>query len=323
MLVVNTWPFKDATKTAGYHLSMLSTAINAVVYGCSVCEVEQCDHTVGYGGSPDEKGETTLDAMVMDGDTLNVGAVGDLRNIKNAIQVARAVLEHTNHTLLAGESATNFAVESLGLQKTNLTTEYSSKMWKNWLEADCQPNYWYNVYPDSKKSCGPYSIQKSYSNNLKKSKEHMPKGEQPISHDTIGMIAIDSKGKIATGTTTNGLIHKIPGRVGDSPIMGAGAYADSSVGAAVATGDGDVMMRFLPTFLIVELMRGGVSPQSACDTAIERIRVKYPKFQGAVLAVGKDLSVGAATWGFNPFTYTQYNFTDGLPYTVKIYPKES
>ena len=135
------------------------------------------------------------------------------------------------------------------------------------------------------------------------------------------MIAIDSKGKISVGTTTNGANHKIPGRVGDSPIMGAGAYADSSVGAAVATGDGDIMMRLLPTFLIVEIMRGGASAQSACDTAIDRIRLKYPTFQGAVLAVRKDFQVGAATWGFNPFTYTQYNFTSGSPYTVKVYPK--
>ena len=135
------------------------------------------------------------------------------------------------------------------------------------------------------------------------------------------MIAIDSKGKIAVGTTTNGLRYKIPGRVGDSPIMGAGAYADSTVGAAVATGDGDVMMRFLPTFLIVELMRGGKTVQDACEIAIERIKLKYPNFQGAVVGVSKDFEIGAATWGFNPFTYSQYNFTSGDTFTVKIYPK--
>ena len=133
------------------------------------------------------------------------------------------------------------------------------------------------------------------------------------------MIAIDSKGKIVVGTTTNGLNHKIPGRVGDSPIMGAGAYADSTVGAAVATGDGDVMMRFLPTFLIVELMRGGCKVQTACNIAIERIRMKYPKFQGAVLGVSKDFEIGAATWGFgNSFSYAQYNFTNGKTFVVKV-----
>ena len=135
--------------------------------------------------------------------------------------------------------------------------------------------------------------------------------------DTIGMIGIDSKGKIVTGTTTNGANHKIHGRVGDSPIAGAGAYADSDVGAAVATGDGDVMMRFLPTFFIVELMRNGVSPQKACDMAIERIKLKYPDFSGAVIGVNKNLEVGASRWKTN-FVYSQYNFTSGTTYTVKV-----
>ena len=98
------------------------------------------------------------------------GAVGDLRNIKSAILVARAVLEHTNHTLITGESATNFAVESLHFIKTNLTTNFSEDVWKNWLKNDCQPNFWFNVFPDSRKSCGPYSIQKSNSQNFDKTK---------------------------------------------------------------------------------------------------------------------------------------------------------
>uniref|UniRef100_A0A3Q3EF11 Aspartylglucosaminidase n=1 Tax=Labrus bergylta TaxID=56723 RepID=A0A3Q3EF11_9LABR len=216
------------------------SVLDAVEKGCARCESEQCDGSVGYGGSPDESGETTLDAMIMNGDTMEVGSVGDLRRIKNAIGVARAVMEHTEHTLLVGESASVFA-ENMGFTAEDLTTNKSMNIFSQWLKGNCQPNYRKNMFPDPSTSCGPYKPRAM----LRQSKRLQHANTR--SHDTIGMIALDQNGHIAVGTSTNGLTHKVPGRVGDSPIVGAGGYADSSVGGAAATGDGDVMMRFLPS----------------------------------------------------------------------------
>lgn len=241
-LVINTWPFKNATAAAWSVLQSGGSVLDAVEKGCARCEMEQCDGSVGYGGSPDEFGETTLDAMIINGDTVEVGAVADLRRIKNAIGVARAVMEHTEHTLLVGESASLFA-ENMGFVAEDLTTNKSVNIFSQWLKGNCQPNYRKNVFPDPSTSCGPYKPKGTFTQN--KSANHA----NVHSHDTIGMIALDKDGHVAAGTSTNGLTHKVPGRVGDSPIIGAGAYADSSAGGAAATGDGDVMMRFLPRYL--------------------------------------------------------------------------
>jgi N4-(beta-N-acetylglucosaminyl)-L-asparaginase len=237
---------------------------------------------VGYGGSPDENGETTLDAMIMDGVTHDVGAVGALRMVKNAISVARAVLEHSTHTMLVGDQATAFAVE-MGFNTSNLTTPDSEKQWEQWRSKNCQPNYWIDVQPDPTKNCGPYSPlppEKSTSWNNMGEIDHN-------NHDTIGMVAIDINNNIAGGTSTNGLGHKIPGRVGDSPITGSGTYVDNDVGGCAATGDGDVMMRFLPCYHAVEKMRQGMLPKQAAEDAIRRIIAKYPAFTGAIVVLTK------------------------------------
>ena len=275
-----------------------------LVEGCSVCEREQCDGTVGYGGSPNENGETTLDALIMDGKTMNIGAVAALRNIKNAIEVARHVLENTKHTLLVGEQATEFAV-MMGFKKESLSTEASQKMWTDWTTNNCQPNFWENVVPNPSLSCGPYSpvsensIDKYFNVN------------SPIfdskNHDTIGMIVIDQQGNISAGTSTNGARNKIAGRVGDSPIPGAGAYADNNVGAAAATGDGDIMMRFLPSLLAVEHMRHSKTPKEAGELALKRIALYYRDFMGAIVVTDKKGNYGAACHGFNEFPYSVYN----------------
>ncbi|XP_071599328.1 N(4)-(beta-N-acetylglucosaminyl)-L-asparaginase isoform X2 [Heliangelus exortis] len=240
-LVINTWAFRKAAETAWRVLQLGGSELDAVEKGCGQCEIDQCDGSVGYGGSPDESGETTLDAMIMDGNTMEVGAVADLRRVKNAIGVARKVIEYTKHTLLVGESASLFAVR-MGFPYEDLTTPKSLSLYSNWLNRSCQPNYWKNVVPDSSKSCGPY----------KRPEKVICKEEQTIlqrsahNHDTIGMVVIGVGGTVASGTSTNGAVHKISGRVGDSPIAGAGSYADSTAGGAAATGDGDIMMRFLP-----------------------------------------------------------------------------
>ncbi|NXD16955.1 ASPG asparaginase, partial [Nothocercus nigrocapillus] len=306
-LVVNTWAFGKAAETAWRVLQMGGSELDAVEKGCAQCEIDQCDGSVGYGGSPDESGETTLDAMIMDGNTMEVGAVADLRRVKNAIGVARKVIEHTKHTLLVGESASLFAVR-MGFPYEDLTTSKSLSVYSEWLNQSCQPNYWKNVVPDSSKSCGPYKKAEKVI-----CKEDWTSSQRRISihnHDTIGMIVIGESGTVASGTSTNGAVHKIPGRVGDSPIAGAGAYADSTAGGAAATGDGDIMMRFLPSYQAVEYMRMGTDPTVACQKVISRIQKYAPKFFGAVICANTTGSYGAAcskTPGFTQFHFMVYS----------------
>ncbi|CAH0561457.1 unnamed protein product [Brassicogethes aeneus] len=158
-------------------------------------------------------------------------------------------------------------------REETLSTNHSTKMYEDWKKNNCQPNFWQNVHPDPTKNCGPYIYA---TNEITKDGGNSVFGDK--NHDTIGMIVVNSNGHVVAGTSTNGATHKIPGRVGDGPIPGAGAYADNDVGAAVATGDGDIMMRFLPSFLSVELMRNGASPSKAAKMAIHRIARKYPRF---------------------------------------------
>ncbi|XP_069796861.1 N(4)-(beta-N-acetylglucosaminyl)-L-asparaginase-like [Narcine bancroftii] len=304
-LVLTTWSYRHAAEQAWKTLQT-GSALDAVEKGCSLCETEQCRGTVGYGGSPDEHGETTLDAMIMNGDTMEVGGVGQIRRIKSAISVARAVMEHTSHTLLVGESASIFA-QDMGFLSEDLKTSHSLSMHSAWLNQNCQPNFRKNVLPNPEVSCGPYKpVKKRGTENLKKLEPHY----KFHSHDTIGMIAIQKNGTIAAGTSTNGLTHKIAGRVGDSPIAGAGAYADSTAGAAAATGDGDIMMRFLPSYQAVEYMRMGIDPTSACQRVIRRIQKYYPHFFGAVICANKTGSYGVAcskSPTLNQFHFMIYN----------------
>lgn len=186
--------------------------------------------------------QTTLDAMIMDGTTMKSGSVAAIRRIKNAIGVARAVLEHTTHTMLAGDFATDFALCN-GFVTENLTTLDSAASCAEWKAGNCQPNYRINVTPDPASSCGPYtpislnSSSEEYASKLRGR-------ESPEGHDTISMIALHGSGTMAAGTSTNGASRKVPGRVGDGPITGSGSYVDGDVGGCGATGDGDIMMRF-------------------------------------------------------------------------------
>ncbi|XP_010258812.1 PREDICTED: probable isoaspartyl peptidase/L-asparaginase 3 isoform X2 [Nelumbo nucifera] len=239
---------------------------------------------------------------------MDVGAVAAMRYVKDGIRAAKLVMEHTGHTLLVGEKASAFAI-SMGLPgPTNLSSPESMEKWHMWKENHCQPNFWKNVLPVN--TCGPYHPKDDSSiveltgetcsgGNLKS----LPWSSSHISHhnhDTISMAVIDKMGHIAVGTSTNGATFKIPGRVGDGPIPGSSAYADDEVGACGATGDGDVMMRFLPCYQVVESMRLGMEPKVAAEDAISRIARKYPDFTGAIFAVDKNgLHAGACHgWTF-------------------------
>lgn len=324
MIVVNTWNFVHANSVAWYQLINNKSALDAVEKGCSQCEIDQCDGTVGWGGSPAENGETTLDALIMDGTNFNIGAVAGLRRIKSAISVARKIMEHTNHTMLVGDLATDFALK-MGFKEENLTSQESSLIWTNWKKNNCQPNFWRNVKPDPHSSCGPYKptdlrpddmVEYSSVNIIS---HHTSSDSLKPGHDTIGMIAIDSQGKIAAGTSTNGLRYKIPGRVGDSPIPGAGAYVDSEVGGAAATGDGDVMMRFLLSYQAVENLRNGLSPVEASNDVIRRLMSKtsrpYP--MAAVIVVSINGTHGASCCGMDVFPRVVSDFRGSYKVVTK------
>lgn len=300
IIVVNTWNFTNANRIARVALDQGKSALDSVELGCSQCEVDRCDGTVGWGGSPSETGETTLDAMIMDGETYDVGAVAGLRNITNAIGVARKVLEHTDHTLLVGDMATEFALK-FGFKAQDLTSKESINIHTDWIKNNCQPNFWKNVEPDPKTSCGPYTPLQSLSifsiKDLSKASES--------NHDTIGMVSIDKHGRIASGTSTNGLRNKIHGRVGDSPIVGSGSYAAKDVGAAAATGDGDIIMRHLVSYQAVENLRQGMTPKEAALDVMKRLESNTfdRKSKAAVIVVSKDRAYGAACVGYQYFPF--------------------
>ncbi|KAL2136895.1 hypothetical protein VTI74DRAFT_621 [Chaetomium olivicolor] len=309
-LVVNTWggPFTAATDAAYYSLlspqvHSRSPALDAIIAGCSACERLQCDGTVGFGGSPDEYCETTLDAMIMDGTSMNSGAVGGLRRIRDAIAVARAVLEHTRHSLLVGDLATQFAVEMGFGPEGSLSTEEGRRRCEKWRSEGCPGHYRVGVMPET--GCGPYRPVKGY----KWGEEKWQK-----SHDTISMVVIDGKGTMAAGTSTNGAAFKVPGRVGDGPIVGSGSYVDGEVGGCGATGDGDIMMRFLPCYQAVENLRQGMTPTEAAEDAVMRMLRKFPGVSSGIVVVNHKGEHGGAGSGWT-FTYA---FRGGMMNETKV-----
>ena len=261
-IVLSTWHFGvPANEEAWKVLNDGGWALDAVEAGVKVPEGDPNVHTVGYGGLPDRDGHVTLDACIMD-ENLNCGSVAFLENIMHPISVARLVMEKTPHIMIVGEGAYQFAI-SQGFKKENLLTPESEKIWKEWLN---KANY-------------------------------LPKIDG-ANHDTIGMIALDSKGRLSGACTTSGLSWKIHGRVGDSPIIGAGLYVDGEVGAATSTGIGEEVIRISGTHLVVELMRQGRTPQEACEEAVNRVvRNKRNKidgdFQVGFLALNKNGEYGA------------------------------
>lgn len=348
-IVINTWPFRAANEAAWQTLLASGDeprfgmptyqALEAAVDGCTACETLQCDGTVGFGGSPDESGETTLDAMVIDAVRMDIGSVAALRRVKNAVGVARAVLFHTTHTMLAGELATEFAAD-MGFAVESLSTNTSEQIWRAWQAAQCQPNYRQRVLPDAAHSCGPYkpngvpptasahsltAIAEQRAQRrpvLHASLASSPSSSSPdarASHDTISMVTIDKAGRIAAATSTNGAAHKVPGRVGDGPIPGAGAYAEQGIGGCGGTGDGDIHMRFLPCYQAVQSLKLGMSPQAAAEDAMRRMLKYYPVFQGALFVIDMQGNHGGACTGWT-FTYTVQSANTQGPQVVTVPP---
>lgn len=277
--VMTTWDFGPGANAVGW--PMLAGGASALdVVEKTINHVELLgDYYVGAGGVPNEVGETTLDAMIMWGPTHDAGAVGCLKRVKLAISVARKVMEQTQHSLIVGDDATRFAAR-MGFTETSLTSVVSQQAWDKWAAKGDKTN-----------AFDPEPIRKA---------------DKLAQHDTVGCIALDAAGNLCVGCSTNGREFKIPGRVGDSPIIGAGAYCDQSVGAAVATGNGDVMMRFLPTYHAVELMRGGMEPKAAAEAAIKRITDAGYEISGGVVAVRRDGTHGGAQTGWKDagFSYS-------------------
>ncbi|XP_023741850.1 probable isoaspartyl peptidase/L-asparaginase 3 isoform X1 [Lactuca sativa] len=324
-LVVSTWPFLEAVRAGWRAVNGGSSSIDAVVEGCSTCEVLRCDGTVGPGGSPDENSETTIDALIMNGATMEVGAVAGMRYVKNGIKAARLVMLYTQHTMLVGDQASAFAI-SMGLPgPSNLSSTESMEKWIKWKENQCQPNFRKNVVPEN--SCGPYYRKKDVNVGEKTClvedvAEHIRMKSSYVdfhNHDTISMAIFDKSGHIAVGTSTNGASFKIPGRVGDGPIAGSSAYGDDEVGACGATGDGDIMMRFLPCYQVVESMRLGMEPRVAAKDAISRIAKKYPNFVGAIFAVDKNGTHAGACYGWT-FQYSVRSPSMDDVEVITVYP---
>ncbi len=294
-IVVSTWNFGlEANQAAWAVLKKGGRALDAVETGTRVPEADPSIHTIGLGGYPDRDGFVTLDACVMD-EKGNAGAVGCMQHIVHAVSVARLVMEKTPHVMLVGEGATQFAL-SQGFKKEKLLTPDAEKAWKKWLKTSkYQPEI--NI---ENKSAPPPSTAFSplkLPGNL-------------YNHDTIGMLAIDQNGDLSGACTTSGMAFKMHGRVGDSPIIGAGLFVDNEVGAATATGVGEANMRMCGTHTVVELMRQGLSPEEACKKAVERViehDYAYAKsIQLGFLAINKKGEVGAYCLqkGFNYAIYS-------------------
>ncbi len=275
--------------------------LDAVIAAVNIVEDDPTDHSVGLGGLPNEDGIVELDSCCMHGPTHKAGGVAALRNIRNPSKVARLVMQRTDHVLLVGEGALRFA-KAHGLPEEQLLTDEAREIWLKWKESRSDTDDW--LAPD-------LIDDGNVSQNRATGVEH--------TWGTINCCAVDAARNIAGVTTTSGLSFKIPGRVGDSPIIGAGLYVDNDVGAAGSTGRGEANLQNCASFLIVELMRGGMGPQQACLEVLKRIADKTeprlrdkqgrPAFGLKFYAVAKDgRHAGASMWG--PGKYAVHDGTE-------------
>jgi N4-(beta-N-acetylglucosaminyl)-L-asparaginase len=273
-VVISTWAHGvPANDVAWNVLSSGGTSLDAVEAGVRVPEADPEVRSVGYGGLPDEDCRVTLDACIMGPDG-NCGSTAFVEGYMHPISIARKVMEDTDHVMIVGGGAEEFA-RKVGFKREEMLTEEARKAWVKWKSGMGDGDDWF------------------------------PGGEE--NHDTIGMVAFDAAGSLAGACTTSGLAWKIHGRVGDSPIIGAGMYVDNEVGAAAATGRGEAVIKTCGSFLVVENMRNGMSPEKACRAALERIAEKQGgkvDFQVGYIAVNNKGETGA------------FSLTDGFSYAL-------
>jgi len=282
-IVISSGNGLECVKKAYAIIQQGNDALDAVIAGVNIVENDPNDHSVGYGGLPNEDGVVELDSCCMHGPTHNAGAVAALQNIRNPSKVARLVMERTDHVLLVGEGALKFA-KMHGFKEEELLTDAARAKWMEWKENVSDNDDWFP--PVGKKDKGHSTL------------EHLrPTG-------TINCNAIDLEGNISGVTTTSGLAYKIPGRVGDSPVIGAGLYVDNEVGACGSTGRGEENLKNLSSFMVVEYMRMGKSPKEACKLICKRIidhakapGLKFnndvPDFNVAFYAINKNGEYGS------------------------------
>lgn len=268
-VIISTWNHGIAANAAAWQkLEEGGTALDAVEAGVRVTESDPTNRSVGYGGLPDRDGNVTLDACIMNHES-ECGAVAFLQDIENPISVARKVMEDTPHVMLVGSGAQEFALEK-GFEKKDLLVPEAKEAWLKWKESEEQ--------------------KKPEINHE--------------NHDTIGLLAMDKDGNLSGACTTSGWAYKLPGRVGDSPIIGSGLFVDNEVGAACATGMGEAIIRIAGSHTVVELMRQGKSPEEACKEACQRIQQKHKdltNLQVGFIAMNKQGEVGGYSVyaGFN------------------------
>lgn len=270
-IVLSTWIHGlEANRAAWEVLAKGGKALDAVEKGVRITEADLANRSVGIGGRPDRDGHVTLDACIMD-EKSRCGAVAFMEGIAHPISVARAIMETTQHVMLVGEGAEKFASEN-GFEKAKMPITEVKKDWKDWK------------------------------------KENKEVFKKPIinheNHDTIGMIAMDSNGDLSGACTTSGWAYKMHGRVGDSPIIGAGLFVDNEIGAATSTGLGEAIIRVAGSSMVVELMRHGYSPADACKEVVNRIIKKHSdlsNLQCGFIAIDKKGNYGAYSVyaGFN------------------------
>jgi len=306
-LVIASFNGLAATAKAMEKLRSGADTLDAVVAGVNLVEDDPSDLTVGYGGLPNEEGEVELDASVMHGPTRRAGAVASLRHIKNPSLVAKLVMERTDHLLLVGEGALRFALAH-GFEKQNLLTPQARTVWLRWKETMSDRDAWGPGLATAPPRAAR-DPQIAWADRIIASR---PTG-------TINCLAVDGRGDISGVTTTSGLAFKLPGRVGDSPLIGCGLFVDNEVGAAGSTGRGEECIKINGAHTIVEAMRRGTSPTEACREAVQRVAATYgndratlAKFNIKFYALNKAGAHGAvALWGTYNGQTSQYAVNDG------------
>jgi N4-(beta-N-acetylglucosaminyl)-L-asparaginase len=288
--------------------------LDAAVAAVTIVEDDPNDDSVGYGGLPNEEGEVELDASVMHGPTRRAGSVASVRRIKNVSLLAKTVMERTNHVMIVGDGARRFAVAE-GFEEMNLLSEHSRKIWLAWKAKTS-----FNWRPGIDSPEWKEHMSMMFDGDAEK----IAYAEERIAHPitgTINCLAVNAKGEVSGTTTTSGLSWKIPGRVGDSPIIGAGLYVDGDVGGAGSTGKGEENIKICGGHTIVEMMRKGMKPTDACLEALGRVARNYNNdkkklntFHIYFYAVNKDGEYGSASlWrnGYEASKSASYAVHDG------------